>query len=610
MSRFLSPLLLLVSTALLPAEEQGRLVWQPVLDYQMHAPAGTQTTEAPDGTHRINPFVSYTHIGTDFGFHGPGESGITWRDGNLCLSLRESQDWAGMWHSLAGQAVESGEVLNFARCYPALLVPAVQPSVQQVMISASGKGHLKLEIKSAAQETLWTHEFEVDNVNPRPFTEIVPAQELQAAKFLNWTAEPGSDLCLTNLKLGVRMPALSFDRYVLLTSYAKMARCYTPELGFLKDRAHIRDGDFNSIPATGLFALATAVMSQPDVGMVSPDAAREVLRRIWGSVAAVSTARGLLPHFAKFVNGKPVIHPGTEYSTVDTAIYYQSMFMAAQMLDDNAMSKAVLDAVKRVDFASLLLPDGAISHGLRDDGRTVLKFGWRDWGGETALVMLLARMAGTSSSPEVMRSTGRPWQGTGFIAEVQSLFYPDFDSAMPDAVSKVNWREARSNLLSQQKNYFPGSMPGGMAAHFGLYGLSAGEGAYGTSYEVEGVDLPAQTLIDPHYILMSGALEEKPQIVYALLHRMEQAGYLTPWGMVENIRADGTGFLPMISALNAGFETLGAYHMLAKDRHQEDGIYKVSRESTELRFAARLFYPGEVAKKEPDTTPPVRSSGS
>ena len=66
---------------------------------------------------------------------------------------------------------------------------------------------------------------------------------------------------------------------------------------------------------------------------------------------------------------------------------------------------------------------------------------------------------------------------------------------------------------------------------------------------------------------------------------------------MENIRADGSGYLPMISALNAGFETLGAYHLMAKARHQEDSIYKVSRESTEVRDAIKLFYPGVVARQ-------------
>lgn len=595
MNRFLPALLVFITVASASAQEETRLVWQPVLDYTAREP--TNSGPLPrDGKHRINPFVTYTHLGTDFGFHGPGEPAITWCDGSVCLNLDNGDAWAGMWHSLAGRAVDSATVLDFNRCYPALVSASVQPVVTELMVMAMGKGRLKLEIKSAT-ETLWTRDIDVNSVESRPFTALVPARQLQAAKFLNWTAEPGSDVCLTKLDLGVQMPALSFDRYVLLASYAKMARCYSPELGFLKDRAHIRDGDFNSIPATGLFALATAMMCQPDVAMVPPDAARAVVKKIWQSVAAIPTAKGLLPHFAKFINGKPVIHPGTEFSSVDTAIYYQAMFMAAQMLDDHDTTKAALDRIKMVDFAGLTMADGAICHGVRDDGTTLLKFGWRDWGGETAMVMLLARMGGAYPQAAVMQSGGEPWQGTGFIAEIQSLFHPDFDSNVPDAVSKVNWHEARMNLLTRQKNYFPKALQDSAAAQVGFYGLSAGEGAYGTTYEVGGVDLPSQQLVHPHYILMSGTLEEKPETVYALLHRMERAGWLTPWGLVENIRADGSGYLPMISALNAGFETLGAYHLLAKAHHQEDSIYKASRESTEIRDAIKLFYPGVVAKK-------------
>ncbi|MDB6139423.1 MAG: hypothetical protein JWO94_2495 [Verrucomicrobiaceae bacterium] len=589
-------LLSVTATVASAQEEVARLIWQPVLDYTVREPV-TGHSMKPDGRHRMNSFVNYTHLGTDFGFHGPGEPDMTWDDGRVSVDLKGSEAWAGMWHSLAGLAADTSTVFNFDQCYSALLAPGVQPTAIELMVTVAGKGRLKLEIKSASQKPLWSHVIEVDNTDQRPFSSVLPSHELHEAKFVNWTVEPGSELCLTKLDLGIHMPALAFDRYVLLASYAKMARCYSPRLGFVKDRAHVRDGDFNSLPATGLFALSTAMMSQPEVAMVPVDAARAVVRKIWQSVAAIPTAKGLLPHFVKMVEGRPVIHPGTEFSSVDTAIYYQALFLAAQMLDDHETTKAVMDRIKAVDFAALLLPDGAISHGLRDDGTTILQFGWRDWGGESAMVMLMARMAGARLPEQVMKGNGEPWQGTGFIAEIQSLFYPDFDSNVPDAISKVNWHGARAGLLARQKSYFPAALQDSAAARIGFYGLSAGEGAYGTTYEVGGVDLPSQRLVHPHYILMSGTLEENPQTIYALLRRMEHSGWLTPWGLVENILADGSGYLPMISSLNAGFETLGAYHLLAKARHEEDCIYKTSRQSSEIREAMTLFYPGVVAKK-------------
>jgi len=253
--------------------------------------------------------------------------------------------------------------------------------------------------------------------------------------------------------------------------------------------------------------------------------------------------------------------------------------------------------MRAIDFKGLTLADGSISHGLKDDGRTLLPHGWKDWGGETALVLLQRRISSDAPATQVMSNTGHPWQGTGFISEIQSLFHPDFDSSTPDAVSKVNWLAARRAMLSAQKTYFPRTLPESLAARQGWYGLSAGEGAYGTTYDVNGVDIPKQSLIHPHYMLMTTTTEPEPATTYRLLGDLEKSGYLTPWGLVENISADGSRYLPMISALNAAFETLGAYHLMAKTLKQENVIYKASQDLPEVRAAMKLFYPGPVASR-------------
>lgn len=595
-----TPLTVVLTSALLSmsvvAEDGARLVWQPVLEYMAREPVVKKGTNERQKL-TINPFIAYTHLGTDFGFHGPGERFITWHDHQVCLNLDTPGDWAGMWHSLSGLASARNEVLDFDRCYPALIKNEAQPRVTSLQVCATGKGKLKLEIKDGAQAMLWTGALDVDQADARPSEVPLSPAALHAAKFLNWTAEPGSDLCLTGLSMGVQVPAMDFDKYVVLASYAKLARCYTPGQGLLRDRAHVPAGAFDSVPASGLFALATAIVSQPDLGIVSNEDALRVLHDVRDQIAMIPKAKGLLPHFCKRDRGVPKIHPGTEYSTVDTAICLHGLLMAAEILNDVDTKSRVLSDIRSIEFNKLMLADGAISHGMKDDRRTVLPFAWRDWGGETALVMMLARIAGVEPTVTVMARTGRPWQGTGFIAEVQSLFYPDFDSTTPDAVSKTNWREARRSLLEAQKAYFPKALPTSRAAQVGYFGLSAGEGAYGTSYEVGGVDLPNQSLVHPHYMLMSALVEDDPKSVYRLLDHMEHDGYFTPWGLVENITADGSRYLPMISALNAAFETISAYHLLASTRGSTDAIYEASRNSPELRAAAKLFYPGTVASR-------------
>lgn len=577
------------------AEDGPRVVYQPVLEYMVREPQKVPGNDAGAAL-RINSFVAYTHLGTDFGFHGPGERFITWNPGRVTVSLEGNTEWAGMWHSLAGLASDPFSVLDFENCYPSMITAAAQPKITALVLKANGKGKLKLEIKDPQQAVLWANDVDVDEAEPRPYTLPVPAAGLRRAKYLNWTAEPGSGLCLTSLQFAVQLPAMPFDQHVLLASLAKVARCYSPGTGLVKDRAHVPMGTFDSVPATGLFALAVAATSQAPNSLVHPDVARSLLREIEATGSSIPKARGLLPHFVKRVNNLPVIHPGTEFSTVDTSIYYHSLLLAAEMLNDQQTKTRVLAGVRNVAFTDLTLPDGSISHGVKDDGQTLIPFSWHDWGGETALVMLMQQMAGGKVAANVMQTNGWPWKGTGFITEIQSLFYPDFDSSTPDAVSKVSWRATRQKMLEEQKGYFPRTMPDSMATKMGLYGLSAGEGAYGTTYEVGGVDLPDQKVIHPHYILMSALLQE-PKETYALLDRMEHAGYLPAWGLVENVSADGSRYLPMISALNAGFEAVGSYHLLARAHSQEDVIYKASRECPELREAVKLFYPGPMAKR-------------
>jgi hypothetical protein len=136
-----------------------------------------------------------------------------------------------------------------------------------------------------------------------------------------------------------------------------------------------------------------------------------------------------------------------------------------------------------------------------------------------------------------------------------------------------------------------------------MYGLSAGEGLHGDSYHVGGVALPDQAVLHPHYILMSAPLAE-PAGLYALLARLERAGFFPPWGMVEAAAVNGSSYLPMNGSLNAGFETLGAYHLLAKHRAIPNAIYQASRRSVVLRRAVGLFFP-----QQPSGALPEEASG-
>jgi hypothetical protein len=598
--RFLSIRLLAcflsLSGSMVLAGNPSRFVWQPVMEYLLGQDVQPKArgSQEPFGS---NPFVQYTHIGTDFGFHGPGERFLSYDNGRLTVDLSGSADWTGMWHSMAGLARETERTLDFLRPAGEGVLDGCQARVNSVMIEAQGCGTLKLEIKAPDEKVLWEKTLQIDSPKPGPIHLPVSPHAVRNAKFLNWTAEPGSNLTFSALRLGVEFPVGSPERHLLLASYGKLLRCWSPDSGLIRDRAHIEAGAFDSIPASGYFALAAAVMAHESVGMVESGFARRAVWRLHDTLLELPKAKGLLPHFVKRMDGRLRIHPGTEFSSIDTAICLQALLLAGIIMDEKEIVAAALKLIKAVDIKALRMGDGAISHGFQEDGVTRLPYAWRDWGGETALVLLMSRMSAPEDLTAVMEKTGRVWQGTGFIAEIQSLFHPDFDSSRPDALTGVNWLAAREAMLVEQKAYFPKQQPDSFAAKNGFFGLSAGEGVFGKSYVVGGVELTGQSVIHPHYFVMSAALEKEPKAVHLMLRRLAQAGCYHPLGLVETIAADGVRRLPMIGGLNAGFEVLGAYHLYAKSEKKGNVIYEASRKSPEIRSAMRLFYPQSVAQQ-------------
>lgn len=569
------------------------LVWQTVQQYFSHNPPG----EPPvfmEGTRRVNSFVHYTHLGTDFGFHGPASYDISWRENVVRANLRQQPDaWAGMWHCLAGLAREADRWLDFTAPFAPWIEGQHQPRIEAVQVIAAGYGSLKLEIQDADHGVLWTNFVKLDGPIFVATQFTIKPEDLRKAKFLNWTVEPGSDISLNRLSLGFRIANTDLAHYAFLASYAKLSRCYEGGLGFVRDRAHTEPGAFDTVPTTGLFALATAVAASPAMGIVSPEKALKLVRDIHRQVAALKAPLGLLPHFVRHREGHYHIHPGTEYSTIDTAIYYQSMLLAAGLLNDAALKAELLSGMRKIAFDRLILPDGTITHGLQSDGETLLPHGWDDWGGETALVVLQRHLANPAAPPLKLTidHPGRPWQGTGFIAELQSLFYPDFDSEQPDTLSATNWKLARTRHLQEQQAYISRLWRGTLSDELGLYGLSAGENETGNAYRVNGTALPGLNLIHPHYFIMSACLREQPEKVISLIGDLRRVGFFPPCGLVENVTVTGSSYLPMMGSLNAGFEALSAYHFLCHLRQQPDQIYKAAQDMPEIRAAMRHLFP-------------------
>ena len=111
---------------------EPRRVRQPVAEYMnLFAPAPGRQQWKPE----VNPFLSYTHLGTDFGFIGDGLPNIGWEPGIVYISMPKGL-WGGMWHGLAGTGDEMDKVMDFRACYPSYIQPKFQPRIVGIELRA------------------------------------------------------------------------------------------------------------------------------------------------------------------------------------------------------------------------------------------------------------------------------------------------------------------------------------------------------------------------------------------------------------------------------------------------------------------------------------------
>jgi hypothetical protein len=418
----------------------------------------------------------------------------------------------------------------------------------------------------------------------------------------------------------------------LLKSLAKLAACYEHNVGLVRDRANFAAGDMDNIPTSGLFCLALAAASKE--GMVSDATARGVLTAIHTLVhdrQKVPRYNGLLPHFARWepALGRYVAfdpgqadRPGlaSEYSTVDTALYYHAMLLAADILREKDIQRELLGDISEIQFTPLVvykvLTDSLgrpqtlhFVRGGYDHTGVPLAQLWDSWGGEGALVLALARMAGYTGPLDIdyaaqasgaPASADSPYEGIGFIAEIQSLFYPQFDSDQPDALTGANWLSARRAVLADQVACTQRFGPT-LAAKLGLYGYSAGEGSDGRGYLANGTRrvkdkntglYTTEPIFYPHYIFMSACTAADPNQPLHALENLENYGLFPPLGgLVENCDLDLKRPLALLGSLNAAFDALGAYHFLCREENRPDAIYAAAHASATLCAAIRDFYP-------------------
>ncbi|WP_035609431.1 hypothetical protein [Haloferula sp. BvORR071] len=569
-----------LGSAALALAAETEVSWQPVTDYSISFP-GDRPNSAPP----INPFENFTHLGTDFGWMGPGQARIDAHSGSI--RTKAEGEWTGTWHSLAGLALEEGrmfdpdDVLGFGG------PEADRARVIAVTVDVRGSGQLRVELADSAKVVRWAKPITlVPGERSRHRFEIKPG-ELGLLKYVNWVAEPGCAAEVSSVGFEVERRKMSPEEWLFRISLGKLRRCHDPASGLTRDRAHTPAGVFDSISSSGLHALATAAAAQE--GILDREAAAAEIRRTAQAMLGMQKAAGFLPHFARRgPDGRAEVHPGTEYSTIDTSIAFHALRLASDILDLQDVSGAVAQAVADLNFDQVTDSEGWIGHGFTQDGTTPLAGKWRDWGGETALVLTLEAMVPGREPRGHMQTGGRVFRGAAFIAEIQSLFYPDFDSTVPDLMTGTVWPAARRDLYERQARYVVDQWPDSAAARLGLFGLSGGEaGMPGAGYTASGADLPGFRWLHPHAMVMELAMTGRADLATGIKN-LDRGGLLFPYGLPENMEVGLVLHNPMQGSLNAGFEAISAYH--GWKRGDNDVIDEASRHDPMLRTGIRRFW--------------------
>ena len=572
--------LLVLGTCWLQAAPDAQRTWQPVTDYSISFPG-----DRPNAAPSINPFDNFTHLGTDFGWMGPGQARLDARAGTI--RTKAEGEWTGAWHSLAGLAIETQRTFDPTDLTGLGGPESARAPALAVTVDARGKGELRVELADAGKMVRWSHTMMLSPGERTRHRFEIPTKDLGLLKFINWVAEPGCAAEVSSIGFEVARPSMSDEEWLLRVSLGKLRRCHDAESGLTRDRAHLPAGAFDSVSATGLHALASAAAAAE--GILDRELVASEIRRSTRALLSMPRAAGFLPHFTRRnPSGLPEIHPGTEFSTIDTAIALQSLILAAGVLGLPDVTDAATTLISDLDFDLASDPAGWIGHGFAQDGTTPLASQWRDWGGETALVLALEAMVPNRSPRGKMEPGGEVFRGVAFIAEIQSLFYPEFDRETPDAISGNNWPAARRSLLEKQRRYPLQHWPESPAARSGIFGLSGGEsGMPGDGYAANGTELPAIRWLHPHAMVMGLALSGRTSFSEGIRH-LSQSGLLFPHGLPENIEIGLKLHNPMQGSLNAGFESLAAYH--GWRRGTSDHIDDACRREPLMRAGIRRFW--------------------
>jgi hypothetical protein len=496
--------------------------------------------------------IWYTNrLGGDRGrIDGPGGGTVQWGTGVVTATITGgTSSWQGVWTSL-NHPIADCAPLDFSAIFP----PAIEPQYQGVVSALrfhilDGQGLFSVELRIGENTycppqipvPAWPGDSVALTGGAQTVTFMLPPDVGQVGA-LNWLVlgSAGDFAVVDRVELLVDLPDLEAPaQRAFLHSYGMLLNNWDPATGLTRDRASWKAGDFDNVSASGLQA-AGAVMAW-HLGFISRASATGIVTKTTEALLALPTdacGGNLWPHFVH--HGQIV--PGTEWSSIDTAIALLALIEARQALDlETTEVETVLTSIAWDD---LVLTDGHLSHGYRDDCQPIEptgEGGWRDFGTESWLINFA--YAAANGNVADFDHTPPTYNGSGFIDELAWLLVP---APCQDRWG-TGWIAYREQAADAQLAYYQEHPCYGGPPR--LFGLSAAEvpdlsavpdtqiyQAFGVGGEIppnDGTDLLGHAVITPHYAGLAASL--RPDEAAALWEWLEGQGLFTPLNNVESL---------------------------------------------------------------------------
>jgi hypothetical protein len=529
-----------------------------------------------------------SRIGTNCYSMGDGNYEITFLDGNARVFVNGQFDWGGLLTSLIHKDTECNSdhnSLNPGRLLGDYILEIWQAQLTGIEIElVDGEGDLKVELKDCDNHVVFeeirtmsgggVELFEIDLNDPN--TRI---------KLLNWIVNHQGFAIVSEVRLIVELPDMDWETAAFLLSYSHLLQAYDPDTGFVRDRTEWPAVEFAAVQCMGTVALATVIAA--DLGFVSLDHAYDITQTIKDAILdELPRCHGLLPHFVKYDHDEeswqivqdPKYPDKTEWSSIDTLISVIGMILACQAIGIETYELENL--ITEIDWNKLTSHETEpVSHGYAFScPAEPLEHTWDTFGAESFLVAL-AYAAANEEIPIITYSDAVTWNGSGFIDEMATLFFPmtGLDYWNND------WSEFRSNAFNDQRNYFDQypDTPYIPYTELGLFGVSASEvpepwlfdedtdiyhgwGIGGRIPADDGFGMMGYPILAPHYVAMVS--KEFPDESEQVWNYLMAQKLFSPMNQVESFgrcEENQNRWNSLKGSWNLSLQTLGFARMLS-----------------------------------------------